>query len=232
MNPTLQKFGPPALVFGIALYLGWPPSEPMDLGDDVVRAKSVRWKPSDLESPQPNAGKVVDPFRPVLVEEVPVQIVQAVVEDAPKAASAGLVRSQLFLTGIAQMGKQRWAIINGKTQSVGDELTVDGKSVFVQSILDDHVIIRSGDQKVELKRSKSVAPIGTLPGMPVPAEPSRRPGDQVGDARASDQSLQTVRNPGESTSSASDEDSPGKQTSNDQPMPPNEFVSPKSDVPQ
>ena len=61
MNPTVQRYLPPALVFGAALYFGWPPSEPFDLGEEVVRANSVRWRPEDVAEP-PVIKPAVDPF--------------------------------------------------------------------------------------------------------------------------------------------------------------------------
>ena len=66
MNPTVQRYLPPILVFSAALYFGWPPAEPLDLGEDVVRANSVRWRPEDVAEP-PVIKPAADPFEAVLV---------------------------------------------------------------------------------------------------------------------------------------------------------------------
>ena len=66
MNPTVQRYLPPTLVFGAALYFGWPPAEPLDLGEDVVRANSVRWRPEDVAEPSV-IKPAANPFAAVLL---------------------------------------------------------------------------------------------------------------------------------------------------------------------
>lgn len=147
MKPALEKYGPPVLVLGAALYLGWPPAEPMDLGENLVTAKSVRWKSSDLEPPRA-PEVVVDPFRAVLlVTEKPetAAAVDTVVE--PLGPSDEEIRSVMVLNGVAKSGGRSWAIVNGRVRLAGDLIPSNSKIVpdcSLVSIHEDHVVVSCG----------------------------------------------------------------------------------------
>ena len=144
MNVLAQKYGPPVLVLGAALYLGWPPSSPLDLGDDLVKAKSVRWNSSELDSPQ-SLADVSDPFTPVLVlKEEPKAAVENVVVE-PTGPSEAAIRAVVLLTGIANSGGRSWAILNGKASLVGDVVKTNEVTVpdcTLVAINADHVVVR------------------------------------------------------------------------------------------
>lgn len=149
MNPTLQRFGPPILVFGAALYLGWPPAESVDYGSDVVKAKAVRWKPADLEPPK-IITTVKNPFEAVLVAsdelEVEPETGKLVVSTKPAGPPADAIQQGLAIDGIAVMGSSRWAVINGRPQIVGDVVNTTDSDRFACEIIDiqsDHIRVRS-----------------------------------------------------------------------------------------
>ncbi len=160
MNSLMHRFGPPALVFGAALYLGWPPAAPLDLGESVAKAKAVRWKKDDLLAP-PTLDVVVDPFRQVLIAKVakdemkPKQdMKEAVVESMVPERSSETIKSELELTGIANMGGRYWAIVNGKPHLKGDTITTGDSQEFSYEIIaiqSDHVVVRNQKTSVTLR---------------------------------------------------------------------------------
>ncbi|QEG01800.1 hypothetical protein Mal15_58810 [Stieleria maiorica] len=162
MNVALQKYGPPTVVIAIALYLGWPPPAPLDLGEDVVRAKSVRWKISDLQSPSLPTVIGKDPFAAVLVEPTsgdPATTAKTPesVPDEPTGPTPADLHVGLRLGGIAQTDHHRWAIINGRVCKIGDQLPVIGftdLSATVRDIAADHVTVVAGPLTVELKQQE------------------------------------------------------------------------------
>ncbi len=166
MNPLMQRFGLPLAVFGTALYLGWPPSSGLDLGDNVVKAKSVRWKPADLEAPKPLAD-IVDPFRLVLVvdetKEVEPDTGKLVAVTRPVGPDPEKIKSGLELSGIARLGGKAWAIINGKPSLVGDRIRAgEGPLCEIISIDADHVVLRSAETVVSIRPApfkQNTAPI-------------------------------------------------------------------------
>ena len=120
MNPTIQRYLPPALVFGVALYFGWPPAEPLDLGEDLVRASSVRWRPQDLAE-TPFIEPAADPFAEVLVAGDAADVESETVEVAaiPAGPDAETIQAGLRVDGIAKMGNQLWAVLNGRPRLAG-----------------------------------------------------------------------------------------------------------------
>jgi hypothetical protein len=144
MNPTVQKYAPPMVVLGAVLYWGWPPVEPLDLGNDLVKARAVHWKAADLESPR-EPENVVDPFRPVLVAKQETEQAEEQIAKMPVGPSEDNIRAVLRLTGIAKMGGRSFAIINGKACVAGERLrTYDDlvKSCKLMSIHPDHVVVQ------------------------------------------------------------------------------------------
>jgi hypothetical protein len=147
MNPTVQKYAPPMIVLGAALYLGWPPAAPLDLGENLVQAKAVRWKSRDLEPPTA-PGTIVDPFRPVLVVAAEPTPVAAAAEDAvaaPPGPTVDELRAAVKLSGIANTGGRAWAILNGRPRLVGEVIKTDDKAVpncKLVAIEKDHVLLQ------------------------------------------------------------------------------------------
>lgn len=155
---TLVKYGPSLAVIGTALYLGWPPAEPLDLGDSTVRAKTVRWKKADLQSPLREELVLADPFREVLIakpsapKRTPTgQLVPAV----PTGPTEPELRAGLLVGGIGAAANTRWAIINDRVCRVGDSIPVaELKDVraTIEAIESDHVIARTSGRTLKLAR--------------------------------------------------------------------------------
>ncbi|WP_182870838.1 hypothetical protein [Stieleria mannarensis] len=179
MNVALQKYGPPAVVIAIALHLGWPPSAPLDLGEDVVRAKSVRWKVSDLQSPSRPAAINKDPFAAVLVETSAADsethaTTDESVPDEPIGPTPEDLHVGLRLGGIAQTDHHRWAIINGRVCKIGDRLPVIGLndlSATIRDIAADHVTVVAGPLTVQLKQQERKSRSGKTPHASAPSPP-------------------------------------------------------------
>lgn len=167
MNPSIERFGPPALVLSIALYLGWAPSAPLDLGDDLVRAKAVRWKQTDLVSPHSIDIAGRNPFAPVLKKPEQHLAIADASMVATKNDSAvlepiiGLTENDLMiglkLTGIAQTDQRHWAIINGRIVSAGDRISITGqrdKTALITKVTSDVVIATADSVTVHLKKTR------------------------------------------------------------------------------
>ncbi|NND98739.1 MAG: hypothetical protein HKN47_15570 [Pirellulaceae bacterium] len=157
MNPTIERFGPPAIVLGLALYLGWPPASPLDLGDDLVNAKAVRWKVSDIEPP-PEPTDLTDPFRAVLVAdesmEVEPETGRLVESTKPAGPDPNDIETGLRISGIASFGGKQWAVVNGKPRLPGDVVfTSDSKQLRCEivSVSNDHLVVRSEETFVTLR---------------------------------------------------------------------------------
>lgn len=159
MNASIQKYGPPVVVIAIALYLGWPPTPPMDLGDDVVRAKSVRWKVTDLTPPVLPTAITGDPFAEVLVDSKDQDSGKvAAAKEQEAAVLAGPtehdLQQGLRLAGIAQTDHQRWAIINNRVCRRGDRLAViglDGVFAEIREIGVDQVSVAAGNLSTQIR---------------------------------------------------------------------------------
>lgn len=157
MNPTVQRYLPPILVFGAALYFGWPPAEPLDLGEDVVRANSVRWRPEDLAEPvviKPAA----DPFEAVLVAsdemEVEPETGKLVAATTPPGPAPEVIQAGLQLDGIAMMGNRLWAVLNGRPRLPGDLiLTNDANrhTCEIVSVHSDRIVVRCEETLAEIR---------------------------------------------------------------------------------
>ncbi|MEL6105930.1 MAG: hypothetical protein AAFU85_07835 [Planctomycetota bacterium] len=155
---ALVKYGPSLAVIGTALYLGWPPAEPLDLGDSTVRAKAVRWKKGDLESPRRGELSVADPFREVLIAKPSVQKltpVGEIVPAIPMGPTETELRAGLLVGGIGTAATTRWAIINDKVCRVGDSIPVaevrDVRAT-IEAIEADHVIARVSGRTLKITR--------------------------------------------------------------------------------
>ena len=157
MSTLAHRFGPPALVLGAALYLGWPPASPLDLGEPVVKARAVRWKAADLDPP-PASGQIKDPFLQVLVAknemEADMEAAKLAVPTKPVGPTAEEIAAGMTLTGIARVGTRRWVIINGKPRMEGDVIKIDNSlrtECKVISIATDHAIVRCGEIDVKIQ---------------------------------------------------------------------------------
>ncbi len=144
MNSILQRYGLPVVVLGCALYLGWPPAKPLDLGDDVIRARAVKWNPADLQFSNADPD-VVDPFRQVLVVKEPVQPAAELHELEPTSGpSEQEIRDVVHLTGLAKIGGRTWAIVNGRARLAGDTFRTGDqvvKTCKVVSVHTDHIVV-------------------------------------------------------------------------------------------
>lgn len=163
MNVNLESYGPPIAVLGIALYLGWPPAAPLDLGEDVVRAKSVRWKSSDLNAPDLPPTINHDPFAAVLVigQQEPTNDSVASEPDTPIGPTADDLKAGLSLSGIAQTDTHRWAIVNRHVCRPGDRVLVAGLTDIyaeIQQIRSNHITVAVGDLTTEIRRKERKAP--------------------------------------------------------------------------
>lgn len=144
MNPTVQKYAPPVIVLGAALYLGWPPAAPMDLGENLVQAKAVRWKSHDLDPPSA-LGTIADPFRPVLVVKAEPAAVEEDSATVPLGPAVDEIRAAVKLSGIANSGGRAWAILNGRARLAGDMIKTNDKTVpdcKLIAIAKDHVLVQ------------------------------------------------------------------------------------------
>ncbi|MCA9138707.1 MAG: hypothetical protein KDB00_18175 [Planctomycetales bacterium] len=168
MNGYIQKYGPPIAVIAVALYLGWPPEAPMDLGDDLVRAKSVRWKVADLESPRSPPISNANPFEKVLVKPTASrqQNSDKATEseaDKPLGPTEQDFQKGLKLGGIAQTDIHQWAIINRDVHRVGDQVPVIGMVdvyVTIRDIQDDHVTVAAGELTIILRpQERNISPV-------------------------------------------------------------------------
>lgn len=154
MNPTVQRYLPPSLVLGAALYFGWPPAEPLDLGADVVRANSVRWRPEDVAEP-PVIKPAANPFEAVLVAsdemEVEPETGKLVAATTPAGPPAEEIRAGLQLDGIAEMGNRFWAVLNGRPRLPGDMIFATGHKCKIVSVFPDHIVVRCQETVVEIQ---------------------------------------------------------------------------------
>ena len=143
MNPLVSKYGPPLAVLGAAFYLVSPESKPLDLGEEPTRARAVRWKPSDLQSPVMVDAKL-DPFKPVLVDHEAEAKAAEVAEILP---TAEILQELVELSGMAAMNGMTVAFINGKAATAGKKVSID-HSEFKQCKL---VQINRGSVVVECR---------------------------------------------------------------------------------
>lgn len=144
MNPLVQKYAPPAVVLGAALYWGWPPSQPFDLGEEPVQARAVRWKPSDLDSPSA-IGSITDPFQPVLVSDEASNETSEQETIIPVGPTETQIRAAVILTGLGDLGGSKWAIINGNAHLPGDTMRINREGVKdcrLIAVHKDHVIVQ------------------------------------------------------------------------------------------
>ena len=179
MNPVLQRYLPPTLVFGAALYFGWPPAEPLDLGEDVVRASSVRWRPENLAAP-PVVQVANNPFEAVLVAgeemEVEPETGKLVAATMPTGPPVEVIQAGLQLDGIAEMGNRFWAVLNGRPRLPGDMIQTSDANRHqceIVSVASNHIVVRCEGTVAEIRPR----PAGT--SRPAPA--SRAPAaNQIG----------------------------------------------------
>lgn len=156
MNPTIQRYLPPTLVLGAALYFGWPPAEPLDLGEDIVRASSVRWRSQDLAEPTV-IKPVGDPFAAVLFaseEEVESETEKLAAVTTPTGPDPETIQAGLQLDGIAKMGNRFWAVLNGRPRLPGDTILTndtDQHQCEIVSVYADHIVVRCQETVTEIR---------------------------------------------------------------------------------
>ncbi len=191
MNVDIKKYGPSLAVLTTAFYLGWPPEPPLDLGEDVVRAKAVRWKVTELDPPVLPSGLVRDPFEKVLVAEPQTGEGDAAgsadlaAADLPVGPSEDDVRTGLRLGGIAQTDGHRWAIINGRVCRAGESVAVagiEGRFAIVQEILPNNVVVKSDSLTIQLRQQKRAGrDANASAARIVPTKPASAAGPYVDD---------------------------------------------------
>lgn len=154
MNHWVQRYAPPAIVIVAAVYCGWPPRRPLDLGDDIVRATSVRWRPQDL-SPPPPVESSRDPFAETAVEAEQSEVA---VEDVEPAAPAGpdaeTLRAGLHLEGIASLGGHTWAVVNGRPHLEGDFVRTNDANQYecqIIAVAAEYITVRYEDLTVDVR---------------------------------------------------------------------------------
>jgi hypothetical protein len=162
MNPVLRRYLPPALVLASALFFAWPPSKPLDLGDDVVKATSVRWRPQDLADPPP-VTSTRDPFEDLAVAIEEVNVNDVITEIRPLGPDVETLKSGLQLEGIAKVGGQTWAVLNGRPRLQGDFVHTNDANRHrckIVSIHSDHIVVRCEETLTELRTrdSQTAAP--------------------------------------------------------------------------
>ena len=188
MNFLIQRFAPPVAVLGIALYLGWPETPSADYGDNLVRAKAVRWRPKDLTDP-PQIASTVDPFREVLVttEETVVEpeTGKLVAPTKPAGPPQSELESGLRIDGIAYMGGRHWAVINGRPRLPGDEVRTADANRYPCEILSverEQVVVRCQETIATLRPARH--PSSSVAAQPAtnvtePITPTEPPGDVI-----------------------------------------------------
>lgn len=164
MNSLIKRLLPPGIVVATATYVGWPPPEPLDLGEDFVTAKSVGWRPADLDS-VPLQKLERDPLSPVLVSlpEAADAALSIDFESIGEANTAGQpteeeVRLAHRLSGVVSTSGKSWAILNVGLKCVGDHWPMPGSDEVdceIVSITGDQVEVRSGSVTVKLKSVES-----------------------------------------------------------------------------
>ncbi len=154
MNPNAKKYAPPLMVLASALYMGWPPAKPLDLGDDTIKCKVVGWKVSDLKSP-PTPDTQRDPF-----DFKPVQVAVETKAELPQAdlgPSDEKIRSLINYTGSASLGKFVVATVNQQTVQVGDQIPTHEREVKeceVVAIYHTHIVVRFNDKTIDVQKTK------------------------------------------------------------------------------
>jgi hypothetical protein len=150
----LQRYLPPAIVLAAAICFGWPPAQPLDLGEDIVRASSVRWRASDLDAP-PLIEPATDPFKQVLVaSEQQAEAEMAAVELPPAGPDPAELAAGLQLDGFADMGGRTWAVLNGRPRLPGDEVITNDANRYrcrLVAIESDHIIVRCEQTETKLR---------------------------------------------------------------------------------
>ena len=178
MNPLVAKYGPPLAVLGAAAYLGWPQSKPLDLGEEAVRAKAVRWSSSELDPPE-TPSLDVNPFRPVLVVEEAEQQTEELVQALPTPA---LIQKLVTLSGIASMNGKKIAFIGAKGHREGATFQIDHKQ-FQQcelvSIRSSHIVVQCRGVQVQVRPQVSRPETNYRP-QPVAQPVSTNPDASIG----------------------------------------------------
>jgi hypothetical protein len=190
MNPAIQRYLPPLLVFGAAMFFAWPPSAPLDLGDDIVRVTSVGWRPSDLADP-PWIKPTSDPFQEVLVasEEMEVEPETGeLVAAAPAGPAPEQLKAGLRLDGIANMGGRKWAVLNGRPRLPGDLVRTEDahrSQCEIVSVHADHIVVRCLETVTEI-RPRPFGPPRPTAGTPALASEAPAAGNNAPDLKLGD----------------------------------------------
>ncbi len=157
MNPTVQRYLPPTLVLGAALYFGWPPAEPLDLGEDVVRANAVRWRPEDVAEP-PVIKPAANPFAAVLFAGAEMEVEPETGKLVAATTHAGpapeIIHAGLQLDGIAKMGNRFWAVLNGRPRLPGDMIFTSDANRYeceIVSVYPDRIVVRCEETVTEIR---------------------------------------------------------------------------------
>jgi hypothetical protein len=176
MNPHVYRYLPPVLVLVAALFFGWPPSKPLDLGDDFVKASSVRWRPNDLADP-PRVTSSRDPFEEPVAAVEEVEISDADIALArPLGPDAETLKAGLQFDGLANVGGRTWAVLNGRPRLAGDFVTTNDANRYkcqIVSVQSDHIVVRCQETVAEL-RPRDTKTVGRPASRRSPAAPGNR----------------------------------------------------------
>lgn len=160
MKPVMKRLLPPGIALVTAAYVGWPPAEPLDLGEDVVKAKSVRWRPDDL---QPPASRTLsrDPLIPVLVAKSDAHADVKAPSTAPVDPSRPTiadVQTAITFHGVADLTGQRWAVLDSGPKQRGDRWplsTHPEATCELAHIGDSQILVRCGELSVSIKKTSA-----------------------------------------------------------------------------
>ena len=160
MNLNIQRLMPPLLVFAAAVYFGWPAAQSLLKEEPIVRATSVRWRSEDLDVPtKPHITK--NPFQSVLVADETQEVEEETGKLIPATKPAGPNPNELTggfrLTGIAQMGTVRWAILNGRPAKAGDLVETQNSyrhRCEVIEVHQDHILVKCEETMVKIEKVK------------------------------------------------------------------------------
>ena len=123
------------------------------MGEDVVRASSVRWRPNELAAP-PRIELTSNPFEEVLVaDDEAIAAEEAVIEVVPLGPPAQELKAGLRLDGFANTAGRIWAVVNGRPRLPGDAVRTSDTNQYLcrlESIESNHIIVRCEDTVTEI----------------------------------------------------------------------------------
>jgi hypothetical protein len=157
----------------------------LDLGEDVVRANSVRWRPEDVAEPSV-IKPAANPFAAVLFasDEMEVETGKLVDATTPAGPAPETIQAGLQLDGIAKMGNQFWAVLNGRPRLSGDTVFTNDANRLkceIVSVYPERIVVRCEETVTEVRpRPAGTARPAAASHMPAASE-NNAPAAAVGD---------------------------------------------------